>query len=126
MFYDLDEYIHLTNYDNIKKFLSKKIFNKCKKIYLNWVFHTDNDLIYYENISLFKRFPELERDAVVNSQFSQKVKSILRGNITKFLLANDSHATHIVTNSVDACNGFGKKIKLDKEYFLVNSDSKYY
>jgi hypothetical protein len=124
MFYDIDEYIHLSGYSNIKDFLNEKKFNRCKKIYLNWVFHTDNDLIYYENISLFERFPEFEKEALLNRNYSQKVKSILRGNISNFLLSNDSHASHIITNSVKACNSLGEKVKLDKEYYMKNADSK--
>ena len=126
MFYDIDEYIHLENYTSIKEFLNEKKFNKCKKIYLNWVFHTDNDQIYYQNIPLFKRFPSIERDALIKKKFSQKVKSILRGNISNFVIANNSHTTHIITDSVRACNGFGKMINLDEEFYLVDSDYKYY
>ena len=126
IFYDIDEFIHLYNYNNIKDFLNEKKFDNCQKIYLNWVFHTDNNKIYYENISLFKRFPEIERDAIINENFSQKVKSILRGNISNFLISNISHTSHIVTNSVKACNGFGKEIQLDEEYHLKPSDTKYY
>ena len=84
------------------------------------------DIIYYQNISLFERFPVLEKSAYFRKNFSQKVKSILRGNIPNFIIANSSHATHIVTDSVKACNGFGKEINLDKEFFLENSDSQYY
>ena len=126
IFYDIDEFIHLSNYKNIKEFLIEKRFDTCKKIYLNWVFHTDNDLIFYQNFSLFKRFPKLEKEVELKHNYSQKVKTIIRGNISNFQLVNDSHATHIVTNSVEACNGFGKKINLDNEYFMPNSDFKYY
>ena len=126
LFYDIDEYIHLLDYNNIKDYLSEKKFNKCKKIYLNWVFHTDNNLIYYQNLSLFKRFPELDREALLNINYKQKVKSILRGNISGFVFVNDTHASHIITNSVKACNGFGKEIQLDEEYLMPYSDAKYY
>jgi hypothetical protein len=126
IFYDIDEFIHLSNYINIKDFLNERKFSRCKKIYLNWVMHTDNDLISYENLSLFKRFPQVERDAIIDNNFSQKVKSILRGNISKFIIANNSHTSHVITDSVKACNGFGKIINLDEEFYLKNSDSKYY
>ena len=126
IFYDIDEYIHLKNYKNIKFFLNQKKFNKCKKIYLNWVMHTDNDHKFYRNLSLFKRFPKIEKDALFKNQFSQKVKTIIRGNISNFVIANNSHTTHIITESVSAFNGFGKKINLDKEFYLLNSDYKYY
>ena len=47
LFFDIDEYIHLQNYQNIKYFLINKKFDKCQSIYLNWIIHTDNNLIYY-------------------------------------------------------------------------------
>ena len=46
MFYDVGEFIHLKNYQNIKEFLIEKKFNNCQKIYLNWIFQTDNDLLH--------------------------------------------------------------------------------
>ena len=126
IFYDIDEYIHLEKYNNIKNFLNDKKFYNCKKIYLNWVLHTDNDLIQYQNISLFKRFPEIEKDAIINKNFSQKVKSILRGNISDFIISDTPDTSHIITKSVMGCNGYGKPINLSKETFMINSDSKYY
>lgn len=126
IFYDIDEYIHLYNFKNIKEFLNQNRFNNCKKIYLNWVLHTDNDLINYENRSLFQRFPAVERDAIIKNKFSQKVKSIIRGNISNFIIANNSHTSHVITESVKACNGFGKKVNLDEEFYLKSSDAEYY
>ena len=125
IFYDFDEYIHLYNYHNIKDFLNQKKFNKCQKIYLNWVFHTNNNLMHYQNISLFKRFPEIERDAIINKGYSQKVKSILRGNISNFIISKRDDTSHIITSSVNGCNGFGKKIDLGPETRMIKSDAKY-
>ena len=99
---------------------------ECEKIYLNWVFHTDNDLIGYENISLFKRFPELERDAIINKNFSQKGKTIIRGNISNFRISSSGDTSHIITDSLETCNGFGKKINITNEHYIINSDAKYY
>ena len=59
IFYELDEFIHLSNYSNIKMFLNEEKFNKCNLIYLNLVCHTDNNLLFYENKSLAERFPEI-------------------------------------------------------------------
>ena len=64
LFYDIDEYIHLKNYSNIQKMLNEKKFEKCKKILLNWVIHTDNNLFFYDNRTLHERFPELEPNAI--------------------------------------------------------------
>ena len=81
MIYDIDEYIHLNNYSNIKDFLNEKKFDNCTKIYLNWVVHTDNNKIHYENKSLFERFPEVEKNAKEkNNGVTHRVKCILRGH----------------------------------------------
>ena len=53
LFYDMDEFIFLKNYTNIKYFLNEEKFQKCNIIFLNWVNHLDNNKIYYSNESLF-------------------------------------------------------------------------
>ena len=58
LFYDMDEYIYLKKYHNIKHYLGRKIFKKCEVIQLNMFFHTDNNKLYYENKTLAERFPE--------------------------------------------------------------------
>ena len=47
IFYEVDEYIHLTNYTNVKDFLNEKRFENCEIIHLNLICHTDNNLLYY-------------------------------------------------------------------------------
>ena len=42
LFYEIDEYIHLHNY-NIKSFLNQEKFDGCQLIYLNMICHTDNN-----------------------------------------------------------------------------------
>ena len=44
--FDMDEFIFLKNFKNIKSFLNDKRFKRCNLIHLNRVFHTDNDQIY--------------------------------------------------------------------------------
>ena len=58
IFNDIDEFINLKNYKNIKNFLNKPRFKNCEIIHLNWILLTDNNLMYYENKSLEKRFIE--------------------------------------------------------------------
>ena len=60
IFYEIDEYIHLKN-KTIKTFLSDKCFRRCQIIKLNWILHTDNNLIYYDNRTLKERFPLKEK-----------------------------------------------------------------
>ena len=55
--FDLDEFIYLKNYNNIKDYLNNKRFKRCQVIHLNLLFFTDNDLLKYDNRSLKERFP---------------------------------------------------------------------
>ena len=42
IFYELDEFIYLKKYQNVKLFLSNKKFDECESIELNWVHMSDN------------------------------------------------------------------------------------
>jgi len=111
IFYDIDEYIHLENITNIKEFLKDTKFNKCKKIYLNWVMHTDNNLLKYDNRSLHQRFPELEPHALKKKRkYSAKGKTIIRGGIKNIHISG----VHLIDNSILSCNSKGKIIKFKK------------
>ena len=106
MFYDIDEYIHLKNYGNIKPFLNDEKFNNCKKIYLNWVFHTDNDLLYYDNRTLQERFPFIEsKPSSINNESLYYIKSIIRGNLTNITV----DCKYKLSNQIKGCNGFGQE-----------------
>ena len=59
LFYEVDEYIHLYNYTNIKNFFNEQKFENFDIIHLNLICHTDNNLLYYKNKSLAERFPEI-------------------------------------------------------------------
>ena len=109
LFFDIDEFIVLKNYKNIKNFLINTKFNKCKIIYLNRAFHTDNNQIYYKNLSLFIRFP-----TAVNNV--KTVKPIIRGNISKLKITNQ----HTATSKYLACNGFGQTYNKKKPDFKYN------
>ena len=104
MFYDIDEYISLADYSNIKYFLNEKKFSSCQLIYLNLITHTDNNHLYYENKSLFERFPE--RVPMEKPEGKRlEVKFILRGNISNIKIKNQ----HYCNKKLKNCNGFGKE-----------------
>ena len=105
IFYEVDEYIHLKNYTNIKQFLNETKFNKCQKIYLNWVFHTDNDLFHYEDRPVQQRFPKTEpipENKVGKHNF---IKTIIRGHIPNLKI----DCIHRLSKNINACNGYGKE-----------------
>ena len=129
IFYDMDEFIHLNNYNNIKKYISKSTFNKCDIIYLNHVIHTDNNQIYYQNKSLFERFPEIENYANVNNFYQPRqilldlTKMIVRGNLSNVNFENP----HLLFNyQNNCCNGFGKIIKQTNIHLEKPDHKKFY
>ena len=52
----------MKNYPNIKWFLSEKKFEKCETIQLNWLMHTGNEQIYYENKPVKIRFANAKKN----------------------------------------------------------------
>ena len=83
IFYEIDEFINLYNYSNVKDYLNQDIFKNCSIIHLNIINHSDNNKLYYENKSLHERFP-----AIVPLERSQiSVKSIVRGNISNLQIS---------------------------------------
>ena len=124
IFFDIDEFIYLKNFQNIKDFLNQKKFNKCQRIQLNWIFHTDNNLLYYENKSLAKRFPIREKKARGQKKggwpgIKSGIKSIIRGNINISVID-----VHIISPELISCDGFGNIQKI--ENIVTNVSDFYY
>ena len=113
IFYDIDEFINLKNYSNIKYFLNEIKFQKCKSIYLNCIRHTDNDLLYYDNRSLAERFPIIRWDSPLYT-----LKTILKGNLTRVKF----QTTHWLDRNIKGCDVLGKYIKPNRDVKLYNND----
>ena len=77
---DLDEYLVIVK-DKLKNYLSRKVFKNCDFIKIHWVQPTDNNLLHYDNRSLFERFKRPYKT-------DGHIKSIIRGHIKelKFLI----------------------------------------
>ena len=125
IFFEVDEFIYLKDYHNIKEYLNNNRFNKCDKIQLNWLFHTDNNLLYYDNRTLKERFPEIELKARgVKKGPGNAVKSITRGHKPKIEIKD----VHNLYNTYKNCDGFGKPAKIngisceisDFEYYYID------
>ena len=122
MFYDVDEFIHLKNYQNIKEFLTEKKFNGCQKIYLNWVFHTDNDLLHYENTTVQERFPIIEYSPKNKKRKYNYVKSIIRGHISNVKI----ESPYSLNNDINGCNGRGQEVELNSNKIEEQDFENYY
>ena len=108
IFYEIDEFIYLKDFKNIKLFLNNSRFNNCQKVQLNWNFHTDNNLLHYDNRSLKIRFPEIlpslkgkKKDGPIG------IKTILRGHIPNIRI----NCIHKLNKNLQACDGFGNPKK---------------
>ena len=56
-FFDFDEFLDIKPYANtIQEFLSNKRYKKCITIKINFLFYSDNELLYYDNRTLQERF----------------------------------------------------------------------
>ena len=121
IFYDMDEFIFLRNYSNIIDFLRQEKFFKCQRIQLNWFIHTDNNLLYYDNRTLEKRFPQKFKKWIgLKKGGKDGIKSILRGNIDI-----EIKNVHYLNSKLISCDGFGK-IKEVQGIITNESDHYYY
>ena len=121
IFYEVDEYIHLTNYTNVKDFLNEKRFENCEIIHLNLICHTDNNLLYYENKPLSERFPEITPRNKLGGRLLE-VKTIIRGNLSKVNITNIHRGDSKLEKK---CNGFGHNNSYNFIY-ATEIDDKYY
>ena len=104
---DLDEYLVIVK-DKLKNYLSNKVFKNCDFIKIHWVQPTDNDLLHYDNRSLFERFKgPYKKDA--------HIKSIIRGHIhdLKYMI----HSPYISPKNNITCNNIGIKLNYTKLNF---------
>ena len=75
---------------------------------MNWVFHTDNNLYYYENKTLHERFPKIYERKSYNANHYYPVKSILKGHIPNIKI----NCLHKLESRLTSCNGLGIKPKM--------------
>ena len=117
IFYDMDEFIYLKDFINIKPYLNRGNFIDCQTIQLNLLFHTDNDNLFYNNKPLMERFRE------TRTKKSETFKSIIRGNIN--VRVNN---VHNLNNRLISCDSFGNNNMREKfrEIFTNKTDFKFY
>ena len=101
---DMDEFLFIVK-DSLKHYLSKQIFKKCDFIKFNWIVPTDNNLLYYDNRSLFERF----KGKYVKKE---SIKTIIRGNIDD--LEYWVHSPFKSPKRNITCNNVGEKINYEK------------
>ena len=121
IFFEIDEYIHLSNYTSVKPFLNSEKFNECQVLYLNLVCHTDNDLLYYENKSLAERFPKIV-PKYKKGGYRLEIKSIVRGHIPNLTVESN----HLCNKRLINCNGYGNSNRYYYDTYSNQNDYKHY
>ena len=104
---DMDEFLYIIN-DTLKDYLANNNLDKCDFIKFHWLCPTDNDLIYYDNRTLFERF----KGPYIKSVF---IKSIVRGHISdlKYWVHSPSYSPERNVT----CNNVGQKLSYEKLNF---------
>lgn len=84
MFIDIDEFLTLEKFGNIKDFLSQKCFADAKAVRFHWKCYSDSGKLKYEEGSVISRFTELCENGEVNKYYKQ----IYRTKLPKFRMMN--------------------------------------
>ena len=90
LFFDCDEFLHLTEDKNISEFLSRKTYDNFNAIVLSWKIYDDNDQIYYTKKPLLERFTRESDTYAYNNDWKFYVKTILKGKKGKLIWHNTS------------------------------------
>ena len=112
LFIDIDEYLYIEGFDNVKDFLKQDKFNNYELIHINWQVYGDNDNVIYANKPLKQRFsnPKLPFDWKRNDNCSipenNLVKSIVRGGLKNVKWTATPHTPNCFMR---CCDANGKK-----------------
>ena len=119
IFYEIDEFIYLKNFNSIKTFLNQTKFEKCDSIQLNWVHRSDGNNLYYQNKPLQERFPEKGKNVVKNKYNPIcNIKTIVKGHLSNIIITDN----HFLSKNLKACNALGnilekiQVLSLDPDY----------
>ena len=121
IFFEIDEYIHLSNYTSVKPFLNSDKYKECQVLYLNLVCHTDNNLLYYDNRSLAERFPKIV-PKYKKGGYRLEIKSIVRGHIPNITVESN----HLCNKKLINCNGYGNSNRYYYDTYSNQNDYKHY
>ena len=93
---------------NLQKFFNDERFKNCENIKINWLVYSDNDLVYYENKPLMKRFTT----PVFTDEHNAEIKTTVRGNLG-FNYWSSAGNSHTSGARIRNCNSIGKEIEYD-------------
>lgn len=110
MFFDADEYLTLTQDNDISEYLSRKCFENYNMIHVNWKTYGDNGFTHKRRGNLVDIFKTPAPDDVkVSYNFPENnhVKTIIRGGYEKFGFGQNPHSPSFI--DIPCCNSAGEK-----------------
>lgn len=103
-FFDIDEFLELTEYKNIKNLLNTGIYEDYEQICITWMLYDNDKYIFnYENKPVLERFPKR-----IDCRLNCGIKSIIRGNIDKRFVYKAGSPHRIC--KANSCTGDGYPI----------------
>ena len=103
-FFDFDEFLELyPNNLKIQDFLGNKRYDKCQNIKINFLFYSDNELLYYDNRSIEERFTT----PLPNAYDNMIIKSTVRGGLKENYWKKSTN-THTSLMNYTCCNSLGQ------------------
>lgn len=123
-FFDVDEFIELTNTKTIGEFLSNSSFYDTTMICLYWRQYGDNGLLHYDSRPVYERFK------VPNQPFpfSNTYKAIIRGSKSIDIKFSDANSLSYVCRyplKWKCKNSLGEVVECGKEYSMWAYDNAY-
>ena len=103
-FFDMDEFLEIKA-NNIQEFLNNSRYDKCVVIKTNFLFYSDNELLYYDNRTLEERFTK----PLYKSYSNAWTKVTVRGGINENYWSIGC-TPHTSKFNVINCNSAGKII----------------
>ena len=108
-FFDFDEFLELKPINiSIQEFLNNIIYRKCQNIKINFLYYSDNELLYYDKRLVQQRFTF----PLLNHSNNSVIKSTVRGGL-KENYWKISHGSHTSSMKYICCNSLGEIIKYD-------------
>lgn len=109
-FFDIDEFLELTEHNNIHDFFKQSIFKNFTSIAINWLCYGDNEHVYFENKPVQERFkiPLLKTPKGVFEKYTplnNHIKCICKTKTNSVFLQSINYPNNSII-----CNTIGKKI----------------
>lgn len=114
LFIDIDEFVELPRFENIKDFLYQEKFNDADVIALSWLMMGDNEHMTYENKPVRERFTN--RAYNYKEKTDMLIKCICRSNISGGKVVNPHYIISEipeVNNNLKMYNAIGELVKID-------------